>query len=412
MSAYGSGDGGSPAFDSGNTAWMLISSALVLLMLPGLALFYAGMVRSKNVLATMMHSFLAMAVISIQWVIVGYTLAFGSDKGGVIGGLDFLFLRGIGPETLQGDIPMYVFIMFQGMFAIITPALISGALAERIKFSAFFIFILVWSTLIYDPIAHWVWGEGGWLYKMGALDFAGGTVVHISSGISSLAAILVLGKRRGYLKEKIIPHNLTITLLGAGLLWFGWFGFNAGSALAANTSAGLAFTVTHLASSSAALAWLICEWIHQGKPSALGIASGIVAGLVAITPAAGFVKPIESIIIGLVAGALCYKAVLLKVKLRYDDSLDVFGIHGVGGIWGALATGIFVTVGGTGVLAGNWNQLWVQFLGILATVVYAFVGTLIIAYILDKTIGLRVEEEDEVIGLDQTQHGEIGYNLS
>jgi len=410
VSAFGAG-GGVVTCDSGNTAWMMISSALVLLMLPGLALFYAGMVRNKNVLATMMHSFLAMSIISIQWVIVGYTLTFGSDKFGLIGGLDFLFLRGIGPESLQGDIPLYLFVMFQGMFAVITPALISGALAERIKFSAFFIFILLWSTIIYDPIAHWVWGEGGWLYKMGALDFAGGTVVHISSGISALAAIFILGKRKGYLKEKFIPHNLTITLLGAGLLWIGWFGFNAGSALAANTSAALAFTVTHLASSAAALSWLIYEWIHQGKPSALGFASGIVAGLVAITPAAGFVKPLEAIIIGLIAGVLCYRAVLLKVKLGYDDSLDVFGIHGVGGIWGALATGIFVTVGGTGVLSGNLSQLGVQAIGVLATMVYAFWGTYFIVFILDKTIGFRVDEEDEVIGLDQTQHGEVGYSM-
>lgn len=407
----GAAEGSPLTLNSGNTAWMMISSALVLLMLPGLALFYAGMVRSKNVLSTMMHSFLAMVIISIQWVIIGYTLTFGPDKGGFIGGIDFLLLKGIGPETLKGDIPLYVFIMFQGMFAIIAPALISGAMAERVKFNAYFIFILLWSTLIYDPIAHWVWGEGGWLYRMGALDFAGGAVVHISSGISSLAAILILGKRKGYLKEKMIPHNLTITLLGAGLLWFGWFGFNAGSALASNASAGLAFIVTHLASSAAALSWLIYEWIHQGKPSALGFASGIIAGLAAITPAAGFVKPVPAIIIGLVAGILCYRAVLLKIRLGYDDSLDVFGIHGVSGIWGVLATGLFATVGGTGLFAGNWNQLVVQIIGILATIAYAFSGTYIIAFILDKTIGLRVEEGDEIVGLDQTQHGEIGYNM-
>ncbi|MDY6854185.1 MAG: ammonium transporter [Thermodesulfobacteriota bacterium] len=409
ISAYGATEQQVLNCDSGNTAWMMVSSALVLLMLPGLALFYAGMVRSKNVLATMMHSFLAMAIISIQWVVIGYTLAFGPDIRGIIGGLDFFLLNGINPCTLHGDIPLYVFIMFQGMFAIITPALISGALAERVKFSAFLLFIVLWSTVIYDPIAHWVWGEGGWLYNMGALDFAGGTVVHISSGISSLAAIIILGKRKGYLKETLIPHNMTITLLGAGLLWIGWFGFNAGSALAANTSAGLAFITTHLASSSAALSWLLYEWKHQGRPSALGFASGIVAGLVAITPAAGFVKPGPAIIIGLVAGILCYRAVLLKVKIGYDDSLDVFGIHGVGGIWGALATGIFVTIGGSGVLAGNYSQLVVQFVGILATVFYAFVGTYIIILVLDKIVGLRVSEEDEVIGLDQTQHGEIGY---
>lgn len=397
--------------DGADTAWMLISSAMVLLMLPGLALFYAGMVRSKNVLSTMMHSVAAMALISIQWVVIGYSLAFGADKVHFWGGLDFFMLNGIGPESLTGTIPTYVFIMFQGMFAIITPALISGALAERIKFSTYLVFILLWSTLVYDPIAHWVWGPGGWLAELGAMDFAGGTVVHLASGISALAAIKVLGKRRGFMKEMIIPHNLGITILGAGLLWFGWFGFNAGSALTAGTSAALAFTNTHLAAAAGALAWMIAEWIHQGKPSALGAASGIVAGLVAITPAAGFVTPMWALVIGLVAGVICYKAILLKNRFRYDDSLDVFGIHGVGGTWGALATGIFATVGGTGLITGDVHQFFIQVVAVLGTGAYAFVVTLVLALVLDKVMGLRVDTEEEITGLDRTQHGEVGYSL-
>lgn len=397
--------------DTGDTAWMLVSTALVLLMLPGLAMFYGGMVRKKNVLSSMMHSFVAMAVIGIQWVVIGYTLSFGPDHGHVIGGLKYLFLDGIGLDAVHGTIPTYLFIMFQGMFAIITPALISGAIAERMKFSAYVVFILLWSTLVYDPIAHWVWGDGGWLLNMGAMDYAGGTVVHISSGISALAAILLLRKREGYQEIRIFPHNLTLTLVGAGLLWFGWFGFNAGSALAADMNAALAFTNTQIAAAAASLSWMMAEWVIQKKPSALGAASGIVAGLVAITPAAGFVEPKWAIVIGLAAGMICYSAILFKSKAGYDDSLDAFGVHGVGGILGALATGLFATVSGAGLIAGEPRQFVIQLIAVIATAVYAFVVTLVIAWVLDKTMGLRVTSDDESIGLDQTQHGEMGYNL-
>lgn len=396
--------------DTGDTAWMLISTALVLVMLPGLALFYAGMVRSKNVLSTTMHTFAAMAIIGVQWVVVGYTLAFGG-AGPFIGSLKHLFLNGIGPESLTGTIPTYVFIMFQGMFAIITPALISGAIAERMKFSTYCVFILLWSVLVYDPLAHWVWGEGGWLLEMGALDFAGGTVVHLSSGISALVLCLFLGKRKGFPHEHMAPHNLPMTLLGAGLLWFGWFGFNAGSALSAGGGAALAFTTTQTAAAAAALSWMLLEWLLAGKPSALGVASGIVAGLVTITPAAGFVTPGWAIVMGLLGGAVCYGGVMLKHKLGYDDSLDVLGIHGIGGAFGALATGVFATVGATSVLTGDFHQLWVQFIGIAAAATYAVAITTILLLILKATMGLRVAQEDEIIGLDQTAHSETGYNF-
>ena len=396
--------------NAGDTAWMLVSSALVLVMLPGLALFYGGMVRSKNVLSTSMHTFAAMAIIGVQWVAVGYSLAFGGP-GTFIGGFDNLFLSGITPESLTGTIPTYVFVMFQGMFAIITPALISGAVAERMKFSTYCVFILLWATLVYDPVCHWVWGEGGWLLQHGDLDFAGGTVVHFSSGISALVLAIVLGKRRGYPQERMTPHNLPMTLLGAGLLWFGWFGFNAGSALAAGSSAALAFTTTQTAAAAGCLSWMVCEWIHAGKPSALGAASGIVAGLVVITPAAGFVTPGWALLMGLTAGPVCYGGVLLKHKLRYDDSLDAFGVHGLGGAWGAIATGIFATVGATGLIMGNFHQVWVQIMGLLGTGVYAVAMTLAIAFVLKHTMGLRIHEEDEFKGLDQTAHSETGYNL-
>ncbi|APG27802.1 ammonia channel protein [Syntrophotalea acetylenivorans] len=396
--------------DTGDTAWMLISTALVLIMLPGLALFYAGMVRSKNVLSTTMHTFAAMAIIGVQWVVVGYTLAFGG-AGPFIGSLENLFLNGIGPDSLSGTIPTYVFVMFQGMFAIITPALISGAIAERMKFSTYCVFILLWSVLVYDPLAHWVWGEGGWLLEMGALDFAGGTVVHLSSGISALVLCLFLGKRKGFPHERMAPHNLPMTLLGAGLLWFGWFGFNAGSALSAGGGAALAFTTTQTAAAAAALSWMLLEWLLAGKPSALGVASGIVAGLVTITPAAGFVTPGWAIVMGLLGGAVCYGGVMLKHKLGYDDSLDVLGIHGIGGAFGALATGVFATVGATSVLTGDFHQLWVQFVGIAAAAAYAVGITTVLLLILKATMGLRVEHEDEIIGLDQTAHSETGYNL-
>jgi Amt family ammonium transporter len=396
--------------NAGDTAWLLISSALVLVMLPGLALFYAGMVRSKNVLSTSMHTFAAMAIIGVQWVVLGYTLAFGG-AGPFIGSLKHLFLAGVTPDSLTGSVPTYAFAMFQGMFAIITPALISGAVAARMKFSTYCVFILLWSILVYDPLAHWVWGEGGWLLEMGALDFAGGTVVHLSSGVSALILAIFLGKRIGFPHERMAPHNLPMTLLGAGLLWFGWFGFNAGSALTAGGGAALAFTTTQTAAAAAALSWMMLEWRLAGKPSALGVASGIVAGLVTITPAAGFVTPGWAIVMGLMGGAVCYGGVMLKHKFGYDDSLDVFGIHGLGGAFGAVATGIFATVGASGLIAGNLNQVWVQLAGIGAAAAYAVVVTTVLVLILKATMGLRVSREEEVTGLDQTAHSETGYNF-
>ncbi len=393
-----------------DTAWILISSALVMLMLPGLALFYGGMVRRKNVLSTLMHSFVPLGVITVQWVVIGYSLSFGEDIGKFVGGLDKAFLAGISFKELNGTIPEYLFCMFQLMFAIITAALISGGMAERVKFKAYIVFILVWSTVVYDPICHWVWG-GGWLADLGALDFAGGTVVHISSGVAALAAALILKKRRGFPGKLMIPHSLPLTLLGAGLLWFGWFGFNAGSALAADEMAVLAFTNTQVATGAGLLGWVCMEIVKIGKASALGAASGIVAGLVAITPAAGFVEPLWALVIGFAAGMICYAAVVMKIRVGYDDSLDVFGIHAVGGAWGALATGLFVTVGGTGLLAGNLQQVVIQLVGILAAAAYSFILTYGIVVAIDKTIGFRVNDEDEEMGLDTTQHGETGYNL-
>jgi Amt family ammonium transporter len=395
--------------DTGDTAWMLVSSALVLVMLPGLALFYGGMVRSKNVLSTSMHTFAALAIIGVQWIAFGYSLAFGGS-GPLIGSLDNLFLNGITPESLTGTIPTYVFVMFQGMFAIITPALISGAVAERMKFSTYCVFILLWATLVYDPLCHWVWGSGGWLAALGALDFAGGTVVHLSSGISALIIALFLGKRIGYPQERMVPHNLPMTLLGAGLLWFGWFGFNAGSALSSGASAALAFTTTQAAAAAGALSWIMIEWFHAGKPSALGAASGIVAGLVVITPAAGFVTPGWALLMGLSAGFVCYGGVMMKHRFGYDDSLDAFGIHGLGGAWGAVATGIFASIGATGLIGGNLHQLGVQILGVVAAGVYAVIVTLLLLFVLNKTMGLRVEKDDERRGLDQSAHSETGYN--
>jgi ammonium transporter, Amt family len=409
-----------PKIDTGDTAWVLTSTALVLLMTaPGLALFYGGMVRQKNALGTLMHSFIILALISIQWVLWGYTLAFGPDRGGIIGGLDWMGLRGVG-QTPNADyaatIPHQVFMLFQMMFAVITPALITGAFAERKKFSTFIVFILAWATLVYDPLAHWVWGVGGWLRNLGALDFAGGTVVHISSGISALAAALVIGKRKGFGHHPMPPHNLPLTVMGAGLLWFGWFGFNAGSALGANGLAGHAFTTTNTAAAAAALGWMFTEWSSRGKPTVLGAASGAVAGLVAITPAAGFVTPLASIVIGAVAGIICYSACNLKTKVGYDDSLDVVGVHGVGGTWGALATGIFATksvneAGADGLLYGNPKQLLYQLIAVLVTIVLGFVMTTIILKVLDGLMGLRVSDEDEQAGLDLSQHSETAYAL-
>ncbi len=391
-----------------DTAWVLMSSALVLFMLPGLALFYGGMVRRKNVLSSMMHSFVAMGVITIEWIIIGYSLAFGNGNW-FIGGLDHLFLQGIDLNSTTGTIPTYAFIAFQGMFAVITPALISGALVGRIKFKSYIAFIALWGLIVYAPVCHWIWG-GGFLTGE-ALDFAGGTVVHITSGISALAILVYLGKRKGYGVDAIKPHNVTLTLLGAGLLWFGWFGFNAGSALAADEIAGLAFITTFIAPAAAGLAWMAVEWIHTGKPTALGLATGILVGLVSITPGAGFVTPMAAIVIGFIAGIVCYKAVMLKGKLGYDDSLDVFGVHGVGGITGALLTGVFASVGATGLLLGNSHQLLLQLEGIVITIIYATVCTIIIGFVLDKTIGLKVTESEENIGLDKTQHGETAYNI-
>lgn len=407
-----------PVFNGADTAWVLVSAALVLFMIPGLALFYGGMVRSKNVLSTIMHSLVAMGIVGVQWVVIGYTLAFGDDfGGGFIGKLNKLMLAGITPDTLfqfvassANAIPEYVFVMFQGMFAMITVALISGALAERIKFSAYCLFVLLWTTLVYDPICHWVWGPGGWLLGKGALDFAGGTVVHLSSGISALALLIFLGKRHGFPQERMAPHNLPLTLLGVGILWFGWFGFNAGSAVSANGTAALAFVTTTVAPAAAGLSWMFAEWLHSGKPSALGFGSGVVAGLVGITPAAGLVTPGAAILLGLGVGVVCYGAIMVKAKLKYDDSLDAFGVHGVGGTFGAIATGVLATVGAKGLIAGEPKQVLVQIIGVAAAGAYAFVVTVVIAFILNKTIGLRVEKEDEIMGLDQTQHSESAYN--
>lgn len=391
-----------------DTAWVLTSSALVLFMLPGLALFYGGMVRRKNVLSSMMHSFVVMGIVAVLWVVVGYSLAF-SEGNWFVGGLDHIFLRGIDHTSTTGTIPTYAFVAFQGMFAIITPALISGAVVGRIKFKSYIAFITLWSLIVYAPVCHWVWG-GGFLTGE-ALDFAGGTVVHITSGISALAILVFLGKRKGYGVDVIKPHNVTLTLIGTGLLWFGWFGFNAGSALAANEIAALAFITTFVAPAAAGLSWMAAEWRSTGKPTALGFATGILAGLVAITPAAGFVTPMAAIAIGAVAGVVCYGAVMLKGKLGYDDSLDVFGVHGVGGTTGALLTGVFATVGAAGLLSGNSHQLFLQFEGAAITMAYAVVCTLAIGFVLDKTLGLKVSVSEENIGLDQTQHGEKGYNF-
>jgi Amt family ammonium transporter len=403
--------------NAADTAFVLIAAALVLLMTPGLGLFYGGMVRSKNILGTLMHSYVLIGLISVEWAVLGYSLAFGPDHGGLIGGLDWVGLAGVGQEPFEAyskTIPHLAFMAFQMMFAVITPALISGAFAERVKFSAFLLFSLIWAVIIYNPLAHWVWGDGGWLHNMGALDFAGGAVVHMSSGASALAFCLFLGKRKNYGREPFIPHNLPMTILGAGLLWFGWFGFNAGSALAANGLASSAFVTTHLAASAASLSWIIAEWMHHGKPTTLGLASGAVAGLVAITPAAGFVTPMASIIIGLVGGVVCYLGVNIKHVFKYDDALDVVGVHGLGGTWGALATGLFATKvvnpdGGDGLLFGNPGQLWIQFVSVVATWVFCFVGTMVILYVVNMFVKVRVSESDEDKGLDVSQHGETGY---
>ena len=410
-----------PAINYADTAWMLVSTALVMAMTaPGLALFYGGLVRRKNVLSTMMQSFFLLCLISIQWVLWGYSLAFGPDAGHVIGNLSWFALRGVGlapNPDYAGTFPHQLFMIYQMMFAVITPALITGAFAERIKFSTFVVFALLWATLVYDPIAHWVWGKGGWLRSLGALDFAGGTVVHVSSGISALVFALVIGKRVGYPRVTPPPHNMTYTLLGAALLWFGWFGFNAGSALQANELAVSAFIATNTAAAMAALAWLVIDWIVTKKPTVLGAATGAVAGLVAVTPAAGFVTPMAAIAIGVLVALVCYLAVaVIKQRLGYDDSLDAFGVHGVGGTVGALLTGVFATrlvnpAGADGLLYGNLRQLGVQAIAVGATIVYAAAVTLILTKVLDLVMGLRVRDEEEAIGLDNTQHKESAYTL-
>lgn len=408
-----------PAVDTGDTAFIMLCTALVMIMTPGLALFYGGMVRRKNVLSIILQCFAAMALVSIQWVLIGYSLGFGPDISHFVGGLQWIGLNGVGMDPnpdYSATIPHQVFVLFQLMFAIITVALISGAFAERMKFSVFVAFVLLWTTLVYDPIAHWVWGVDGWLRNLGALDFAGGTVVHISSGISGLIACLVLGRRHESGAEPMVPHHLPMTMLGAALLWFGWFGFNAGSALGANGLAGSAFLVTNTCAAAAAISWAAAEWIHHGKPTALGAASGVVAGLVAITPASGFVSASSSIIMGLLVGPLCYFAVSkMKFKLGYDDSLDAFGIHGVGGIFGALATGVFATTavnpaGLDGLLAGNPHQLLIQAIAVAATVAFAAAVTFIILKVISIFTSLRVSDEDEETGLDISQHGEDAYN--
>ena len=403
--------GGDTLIDSGDTAWVLVSTALVMLMTPGLAFFYAGMARKKNVLGTIMQSYFILCLIGIQWVVWGYSLSFGNDLSGLVGGLQYLGFVGVGVEP-NGTIPHVVFAMFQGMFAVITVALITGAVAERIKFSAVIIFSLLWTTFVYDPLCHWVWG-GGWLGKLGAMDFAGGIVVHISCGVSAIVAALVIGNRKGFQKEPMPPHNLGLTVIGMGLLWFGWFGFNAGSALGANGQAGMALMTTNTAAAVGTLTWVFIEWAHRGKPTLLGAVSGTVAGLGSITPAAGFVGVGSALTIGIVGGVTCYVAVtILKPMLRYDDSLDVFGIHGISGIWGSLAVGIFSSMGGvTGALFGNPSQLFKQFVAVVVTVILSAVGTYLILKFVNVLVGLRVTEEEERMGLDLSEHGENGYNL-
>lgn len=409
---------GTPTVDSGDTTFVMIAAALVFFMTPGLALFYGGMVRKKNVLNTMMNSFIIIGLISLQWIIVGYTLAFGPDKFGIFGGFDFLGFNGVGATPnadYAGTIPHAAFAVYQMMFAIITPALITGAFAERMRFPAFLIFTLLWATLVYDPLAHMVWGVGGFLRTLGALDFAGGNVVHISSGIAGLVAAFVIGKRKGYKTVPMIPHNIPFVLIGAAILWFGWFGFNAGSALSAGGLAVNAFLVTNTSAAAALLSWVVVEWVHHGKPTLLGAATGAVVGLVAITPAAGFVTPLSAIVIGLLVSPICYFGItVIKAKFGYDDSLDAFGCHGIGGIWGALATGLFATksvneAGADGLFYGNASLFGIQALSVVITIAISAVLTFVILKGISLFTPLRVSEKDEEEGLDTAQHGEDAY---
>jgi Amt family ammonium transporter len=406
--------------DSGDTAWILVSAALVMLMTPGLAFFYGGLVRRKNMLSVLMQCLMILCIVSLQWVLIGYSLSFGSDKGSIIGGLEWLGLKGVGAEPncdYASTIPHQVFMMFQMMFAVITPALIIGAFAERMKFSSFCVFTLLWATIVYDPVAHWVWGVGGFLRQSGALDFAGGTVVHINAGMTALAAALVLGRRQGYPNDISPPHNLPLAVLGAGLLWFGWFGFNAGSALSAGGLSVSAFTATHLAAAAAGVTWAVLDWLKHKKPTTLGMITGIVAGLVAITPASGFVTPMAAIWIGAGAGIFPWLIVMyVKTTFNYDDSLDAFGVHGIGGIWGAIATGIWASkavnpAGADGLLYGNPMQLWVQTKAVVITIAYSLIVGVVLLKLVDAIMKLRVSEHEERIGLDLTQHREGAYTL-
>jgi len=405
--------------NTGDTGFILISAALVMLMTPGLALFYGGMVRNKNVLGTIMQSFVIIAVITVEWVLWGYSMSFGPDKWGITGGLEWFGLAGVGlqPSTVYATtIPHQLFMIYQCMFAVITPALITGAFAERMKFGPFLLFSILWATFIYNPLCHWIWGSGGWMARLGVIDFAGGVAVHLSSGVAALAAAVMLGRRKGYGTEEMRPHNLPMTLLGAGILWFGWFGFNAGSALSAGTLAGTAFIATHLAAATGTLGWLAMEWKARGKATTLGAASGAVAGLATVTPASGFVGPISACIIGFAAGILCYLGVMAKNRFRYDDSLDVVGVHGVSGVLGLLAAGLFASkavnaAGPNGLFFGNPKQLGIQCIAILATIVYTFVLTYLFLKIIDKIFGLRVPANDEINGLDLSQHDEKAYIL-
>ncbi len=403
--------------NNADTAFIMVSAALVLLMTPGLALFYGGMVRRKNVLGTIMQSFILIALITFEWVYLGYTMSFGPDMGGLLGDLSWFGLSGVGIEPnpdYAPTIPQIVFMIYQCMFAVITPALITGAFAERMRFGPFLVFSLLWAILVYNPVCHWIWGAGGWLKAKGVLDFAGGLVVHLTCGAAALAAAIILGPRKGYGRENFFPHNLPMTLLGTGLLWFGWFGFNGGSALAADGIAGTAFVATHLGGMAGMAMWVLIEWFHTGKPTTLGAASGAIAGLATITPAAGFVGPNSAILIGLLAGIVCYLGVMAKSRFGYDDSLDVVGIHGLGGLLGTLCVGIFASKavnpgGADGLLSGNVAQLGIQFLGVLAVGAYAFVISWILLKVIDAVMGLRVSEEDEVMGLDISEHSERAY---
>ncbi len=408
---------GGSGINSGDTAWVLTSAALVMLMTPGLALFYGGLVRRKNVLSTIMHSVFILALVSVTWVLFGFTLAFGKDVNGwgIIGGLDYIGLHDVGVKPLTQyapTIPGSAYMAFQMMFAVITPALITGAFAERKRFKAFVLFSLLWTTLVYSPIAHWVWGDGGWLHQMGVLDFAGGTVVHISSGVAALVAALVLGPRVKRESDRFEPHDVRLTVIGAGLLWFGWFGFNGGSALAANGLAANAFVVTNTAAGMAALTWVTVSWLHKGTPSVVGAVAGGVAGLVAITPASGYVDASSAIVIGFAAGCVCYGAILLRERMKVDDALDVWAVHGVGGTLGAILTGVFAVAavnGASGLVEGNVGQMGTQLVAVAATWIYSGVATFVILKVVDFFVGLRVEESEEEAGLDSSQHGEVAW---